>query len=42
MWIEIKWLTTGSSGGSCERDNDTSDTVKGGEFVDQMSKYQLP
>jgi len=35
----VDWII-GASGGSCERDTQPTDSIKGGEFLDQMSDYQ--
>jgi hypothetical protein len=31
----------GPVAGSCEHDNETSGSIKGGEFLDQLSDYQF-
>jgi hypothetical protein len=34
MWTGFIWLRIGTSGRSCEHDNEPSGSIKGGEFVD--------
>jgi hypothetical protein len=40
-WIVLMWITTGSGGGILRTRQRTSGSMKGNEFLDQMSDYQL-
>jgi len=39
LWTECIYLQTGTNGGFCEGGNETSGSLKGGEFFDQRSDY---
>jgi hypothetical protein len=42
VWSGCIWLRIGiSGGGSCEYDNETSGSIKGGEFLDYSNAYKL-
>jgi hypothetical protein len=39
VWIGFIWFRKGTTSESCERDNETSSSIKGGEFLDYLSDY---
>jgi hypothetical protein len=41
VWTGVSWLTTGTSGGLYEHDQETCGSIKDGEFLDHLSDYQL-
>jgi hypothetical protein len=42
MWLRLKWVRIGYSGGPCEYGNKPSGFIKGGEFPAQLSYYERP
>jgi len=40
-WEVVDWIRLGPVVGFCEHGNEPSDSIKGGEFLDYMSDYQL-
>jgi hypothetical protein len=41
VWTGCIWLRTLISGESCEHGNETSGSLKRGEFLDWLNDYQL-
>jgi hypothetical protein len=39
IWSEFIWLSSETSGGSFKHVNEPSGSIKGGEFLDQLSDY---
>lgn len=42
VWTDVGGMRQGASAGFCERGNETSGQVKGGEFIGQLTHYQHP
>jgi hypothetical protein len=42
MYIRLNWVRKGSESGSSEYGNELSGFIKGMEFLDHVSNYQLP
>jgi hypothetical protein len=40
VWIGFLWLRMGPVAGSCEHGNEPSGSIKGGEFLDLIYKFQ--
>jgi hypothetical protein len=36
---DVNWIYLAQDRGSCEHDNDPSDSIKSGVFLDQLSNY---
>jgi hypothetical protein len=39
VWTRCIWLRIGTSGSSCEHDNEPSTFIKGRDFIDYLSDY---